>query len=163
MTSIFSFFRQRSVEQTLIPLNDLENALSQYCAPPPPDKKTGSVGSISDSTFKHITELLNHLESHRGYQGWKTRPRTYTVLRNIDRLDLFPHFIDRDVKDIAFPYTLDKLPDLIQDDDSRDKFLRHQKYVLTDASQLEEGRHAFTKNGADIFHLVRHLGRGGYG
>ncbi|KAL8732934.1 MAG: hypothetical protein Q9181_003768 [Wetmoreana brouardii] len=163
MNGIFSFFRQSSIEQTQIPISDIENALSRFCAPPPPDKKTGSVGSISDSTFKHITELLTHLESHHDHQGWKTRPRTYTVLRNIDRLDLFPHFIDRDLNDIAFPYTIDKLPDFIDEDGVRDKFLRHQKYILTDANHLEKGRHAYTKNGEDLFHLVKHLGRGGYG
>lgn len=160
---MFSFFGQRNVEHTSIPPNDLEKALSQYCTPPARQKKTGSNGSISDSTFKHISELLAHLESQNGHQGWKSRPRTYTVLRNIRRLDLFQRFIDLNLKDIAFPYTIDKLPDLIHEDGLRDEFLRHQKYVLTDASQLENGRHAYTKDGADLFHLVRHLGRGGYG
>ncbi|KAL8701886.1 MAG: hypothetical protein Q9201_004672 [Fulgogasparrea decipioides] len=145
MNNIFSFSRQRSVEQTLIPLSDIENALSRYCAPPSPEKKTGSVESISDSTFKHITDLLTHLESHHGHKGWKARPRTYTVLRNIDRLDLFPDFIDHDLNDTAFPYTIDRLPDFVYEDGARDEFLRHQK------------------NGEDLFHLVKHLGRGGYG
>ena len=59
-----------------------------------------------------------------------------------------------------------KLPDLFQDDFTRNNFLNAQKYVLTDATQLElgpEGCHAFTKNGDDLFHVIRHLGSGGHG
>ncbi|KAL8658968.1 MAG: hypothetical protein Q9202_007348 [Teloschistes flavicans] len=149
------------MEHSFIPPNDIEKALSQYCAPPVRQKKSFHSGSISDSTFKRIAELLAHLESHDGHQGWKTRPRTYTVLRNIRRLDLFPHFINHGLNDIAFPYTIDKLPDQIHEDGLRDEFLRHQRYVLTDASQLENGRHAYTKDGADLFYVGKYLGRGG--
>ncbi|KAL8877493.1 MAG: hypothetical protein Q9198_004501, partial [Flavoplaca austrocitrina] len=95
--------------------------------------------------------------------GWSDRPRTYTVLRNIKRLDLFQSFIDLGLNDIAFPYTIEKLPDLINEDDLRRQFLRHQRYILTTASHLEDGQHAHTKNGDDLFHLVRHLGRGAFG
>ncbi|KAL9024905.1 MAG: hypothetical protein Q9196_006171 [Gyalolechia fulgens] len=154
---------QRSVEQTSITVDDLDNALSQYCTPPMPDKSTGQRSSISDATFKHVTDLLKHLESHRSCQGWSVRPRMYTVLRNIGRLDLFQELIDLGLKDISFPYTVEKLPECLQEDSLRDVFLRQQQYVLTDASQLEKGRHAYTKNADDLFRVVRHLGRGGYG
>ncbi|KAL9631910.1 MAG: hypothetical protein Q9204_004013 [Flavoplaca sp. TL-2023a] len=86
-----------------------------------------------------------------------------TLLRNIKRLDLFQSFIDLDLNDIAFPYTIEKLPELLHEDDLRRGFLRHQRYVLTAASHLEDGQHAHTKNGDDLFRLVRHLGRGGFG
>ncbi|KAI4261172.1 MAG: hypothetical protein L6R42_003623 [Xanthoria sp. 1 TBL-2021] len=155
---MFSAFRQRSIDP-----HDIEKALSQFCAPPAFDKKTRCQPSISDSTFKRISELLNHLQAHQHAPGWSDRPRTYTVLRNINRLDLFQQFIDLGLNDIAFPYTIEKIPDLIQEDDLKDRFLRHQRYILTTASHLEEGRHALTKNGDDLFRLVRHLGRGGFG
>ncbi|KAI4176194.1 MAG: hypothetical protein LQ348_006052 [Seirophora lacunosa] len=155
--------RQRSVERTSIPVDDLEKALSQYCTPPMPDKLTGQRANISDGTFKHVTDLLEHLESHQSCQGWSVRPRIYTVLRNVGRLDLFQKFIDLGLKDISFPYTVEKLPSFLQEDSLRDSFLRNQKYVLTDASQLEKGRHAYTKNADDLFRVVKHLGRGGYG
>ncbi|KAL8962726.1 MAG: hypothetical protein Q9193_000913 [Seirophora villosa] len=128
-----------------------------------PDKLTGQRANISDGTFKHVTDLLKHLESHQSCQGWSVRPRIYTVLRNIGRLDLFQKFIDLGLKDISFPYTPEKLPNFLQEDSLRDSFLRNQKYVLTDASQLEKGLHAYTKNADDLFRVVKHLGRGGYG
>ncbi|KAL8681758.1 MAG: hypothetical protein Q9186_002146 [Xanthomendoza sp. 1 TL-2023] len=156
-------FRQRSIDPSRIHDGDIEKALSQLCAPPGIDKKTGSQPSISDTTFKRIAELLNHLQAHQYSHGWSDRPRTYTVLRNINRLDLFPKFIDHGLNDISFPYTIEKLPDLIQEDSLQDKFLRHQRYILTDASQLEDGVHALTKNGDDLYRLIRHLGRGGFG
>ncbi|KAL8812321.1 MAG: hypothetical protein Q9200_001127 [Gallowayella weberi] len=160
---MYNPFRQRNNDPSRIQVGDIEKALSQLCAPPATDKKTGSRSSISDTTFKRIAELLNHLEAHQSSHGWRDRPRTYTVLRNIDRLDLFPQFIDHGLSDISFPYTIEKLPDLIQEDSLKDKFLRHQKYILTDASQLEDGVHALTKNGDDLYSLIRHLGRGGQG
>ncbi|KAL8788567.1 MAG: hypothetical protein Q9213_001640 [Squamulea squamosa] len=156
-------FWQRGIDPSRIHEDDIEKALSQFCAPPAFDKKTGSQPSISDSTFKRIAELLDHLQAHQHVRGWSDRPRTYTVLRNINRLSLFPRFIKLGLNDISFPYTIDKIPDLIHDDGLKDEFLKHQKYILTNASQLEDGQHALTKDGDDIFRLVRHLGRGGFG
>lgn len=160
---MFNPFRHQSIDPGRIHEEDLEKALSQFCAPPAFDRKTGLQPSISDSAFKRIAELLIHLEAHRRLHGWSDRPRTYTVLRNLNRLDLFPHFINLGLNDISFPYTIQKLPDVVQGDDLTDRFLRHQRYILTNASQLENGRHALTKNGDDLFRLVRHLGRGGFG
>lgn len=151
-------FRQRSIGP-----DDIEKALSQFCAPPAFNKKTNSQPSISDSTFKRISDLLSHLQAAHDAHGWSNRPRTYTVLHNIQRLDLFQSFINLGLNDIAFPYTIDKIPDLIHEDDLRQRFLRHQKYVLTTASHLEDGQHAHTKNGDDLFRMVRHLGRGAFG
>ena len=160
---MYNPFRPRSTDPGRIPEDDIEKALSQFCAPPAFDKKKGSQPSISDGTFQRIAELLNHLQAHHYARGWSDRPRTYTVLRNIQRLDLFQPFIDLGLNDIAFPYTIEKIPDLIPEDDLKDRFLRHQRYILTTASQLEDGQHALTKNGDDLFRLVRHLGRGGFG
>ncbi|KAL8755687.1 MAG: hypothetical protein Q9199_003476 [Rusavskia elegans] len=159
---MYNPFRSRSTDPGRIHEDDIEKALSQFCAPPAFDRKTRCQPSISDSTFKRISELLNHLQAHHHARGWSDRPRTYTVLRNIKRLDLFQPFIDLGLNDIAFPYTIEKIPDLIQDD-LKDRFLRHQRYILTTASHLENGQHALTKNGDDLFRLVRHLGRGNFG
>lgn len=161
-----SFFRQRHTEPSLIPRVDVDKALRRYCTPPPPDEKTGIQPPISDGTFHHIASLLGHLEKHLNVKGYKDVPRTYTVLYNIGREDLLPEFINRHLADVAFPYTIEKLPDIIQDDSTRSRFLKAQKYVLTDATQLElgpEGCHASTKNGDDLFHVLKHLGSGGHG
>ena len=160
---MFSLFRQRSIDPNRLHEDDIEKALSQFCAPPGVDRKTRLQPSISDNTFKRIAELLAHLQAHYHTTGWSDRPRTYNVLRNINRLDLFQHFIDLGLKDISFPYTVEKIPDLIHEDGLKDKFLKHQRYILTNASHLENGQHALTKNGDDLYSLIRHLGRGGFG
>lgn len=165
--NFFNFgFRLKQPEAALIPVPDLEKALLQYCTPPPPDKKLSSRPCITDGAFQHIASLLEHFESHKGHEGWAKRPRTYTVLSNIGRLDLFPEFINLGLCDISFPYSREKLPRVLEDDLVCSKFMAAQQYVLTDATQLEngpDGRHALTKNGDDLYHVVRHLGRGGFG
>lgn len=166
ITMFSNLFWFRHVEPSLIPRDDIEKALRQHCTPSPPDEKTGERPPISDGAFLHIANLLKHLEKHLNVEGYHKVPRTYTVLRNIDCQDLLPEFIRRDLADIAFPYTFEKLPDLFLDDLTRSKFLKAQKYVLTDATRLEhgpEGHHASTKNGDDLFHVIRLLGNGGYG
>ena len=90
----------------------------------------------------------------------------YTVLRNISRLDLMPAFISLGLTDYSFPYSPEKLPEIIKDDSIRDNFMKAQKYVLTQATSLEngaEGIHANTKNGEDLYITMRHLGSGAYG
>ena len=156
----------RKREPTLIPRDEVERALLQLCAPPPHHKKTGSNQCITDECFQHIASLLKHLEQHLRLKGWSSRPRTYTVLRNIGCAELMPAFVALGLKDYSFPYSIDKLPDVLHDDATRDKFMEAQKYVLTQAVSLEngaEGMHAHTKNGDDLYYSIRHLGSGGYG
>ena len=77
-----------------------------------------------------------------------------------------PAFIALGLKDYSFPYSMEKLPVVLQDDVTRDKFLNAQKFALTSAVRLEEGEqgiHAHTKNGDDLYYVIRHLGSGGYG
>lgn len=158
--------RPGQAESALIPLPDLEKALLQYCTPPPSKTKSSSGPFITDEAFQHIASLLQHLESHNRREGWSKRPRTYTVLRNIDRLDLFQQFINLGLNDISFPYSREKLPKVLKDDLVCSNFMAAQQYVLTDATQLEngpDGRHTITKNGDDLYHVIRHLGRGGFG
>ena len=161
-----SFFTgPRKPELTLIPHDEVDRALHRLCTPPVHDKK-GSKGSIDDETFHRISDLLKHLEPHIKASGWSSRPRTYTVLRNIGREDLMPEFVTLGLKDYSFPYSVEKIPEVLTGDSLREKFMKAQNYVLTEASQLEngpEGRHAHTKKGEDLFHFHKHLGSGGYG
>ena len=159
------FAGTRKPELTLIPRDEVDKALHRLCTPLVHDKK-GSRASIDDETFRRISDLLKHLEPHIKAQGWSSRPRTYTVLRNIGRVDLMPEFINLGLKDYSFPYSLEKIPEMLIGDSLKEKFMNAQNYVLTDASQLEngpEGRHAHTKRGEDLFHFRKHLGSGGYG
>lgn len=159
---MFNIFGARGLETAPIPASDLERALSQSCAASK-DVKSGPRSHITDEDFRRIAGLLRHLEAHHGSSGWSDRPRTYTVLRNIGRTDLMEVFIKLGYQDYSFPYSSDKLPEALGDDALRDKFIKAQRAVLTDAIHLENGHHAYTKNGDDIFTFIRHLGRGGYG
>jgi hypothetical protein len=91
-----------------------------------------------DSDFDMISRLLGQV----GKPQWSYRPRTYAVLRMIDRIDLFDTFILEGLKDIALPYTDSRLPTSLSLT-ARSKFLQAQDLVLTKASDLEksDGRH----------------------
>src|SRR6266516_2238906 len=64
---------------------------------------------FTDSDF----DLMSRLLAQVGKPQWSSRPRTYAVLRMIDRVDLFDAFILEGLKDIAFPYTDRRLPTLL--------------------------------------------------
>lgn len=168
---MFFGWKSRDVQEavTPIPLEDIEKALSWYCTLPAVDsaRPHGKV-RFSDESIHHVAGLLEHLEWRHGRTGWKLRPRIYTVLRNIGRLDAMQAFVDRDLRDISLPYSDATLPDVLRERRSRVAFLHFQEHVLTDASKLEmgpEGGHVhFDKNGGnDHFHLMKHLGSGGSG
>ncbi|KAK0517513.1 hypothetical protein JMJ35_000668 [Cladonia borealis] len=75
-------------------------------------------------------------------------------------------FINLGLKDYSFPYSVENIPEVLTGDSWKEKFMNAQNYVLTQASQLEngpEGRHAHTKRGEDLFYFYKHLGSGGYG
>lgn len=93
---------------------------------------------FADSDFDMMSQLLNQV----GKPQWSYRPRTYAVLRMIDRIDLFDTFILEGLKDIAFPYTDSRLPNSLSPA-AKAKFLQAQNLVLTRASDLEKsgGRH----------------------
>ena len=93
---------------------------------------------FTDSDFDKIGRLLTQV----GKPQWSNRPRTYAVLRMIDQIDLFDAFILEGLKDIAFPYTNDRLPNSLNPT-VKAKFLQAQNLVLTKASDLEksDGRH----------------------
>jgi hypothetical protein len=93
---------------------------------------------FADSDFDMMSRLLTQV----GKPQWSYRPRTYAVLRMIDRIDLFDTFILEGLKDIAFPYTDSRLPTSLSPT-AKAKFLQAQNLVLTKASDLEksDGRH----------------------
>ena len=101
----------------------------------PPEAKQSQ---FADSDFDMMSWLLTQV----GKPQWSYRPRTYAVLRMIDRIDLFDTFILEGLKDIAFPYTDSRLPTSLSPT-AKAKFLQAQNLVLTKASDLEksDGRH----------------------
>jgi hypothetical protein len=96
--------------------------------------------------FDKMSELLKQ----SGHVEWSYIPRTYAVLRMIDRVDLIQHFLKGGLKDIALPYTAELLPDGLSSPATRSQFLEKQYRVLSKAKELEmeSGRHLhFTIHG----------------
>ena len=149
---------------TLIPRNDIDKALDQLCALPA-RSNANFQPCISDEDFQRVANLLRHLEIHLKQTDWCKRPRTYTVLPNIGRQDMMSAFINLGLTDYSFPYSPERIPDALEGDIVRERFMVVQSYVLSQATQLEngsDGLHAHTKNGEDLFHRIRQLGTGGY-
>lgn len=64
---------------------------------------------FTDADFDNIARLLSRV----GKPSWGQIPRTYLVLRLIDETSLMDDFVLNGVKDINFPYSLDKLPEFV--------------------------------------------------
>jgi hypothetical protein len=112
---------------------DFERAMAALFRPP-----EAKQSQFADSDFNMMSRLLTQV----GKPQWSYRPRTYAVLRIIDRIDLFDTFILEGLKDIAFPYTDSRLPTSLSPT-TKAKFLEAQNLVLTKAFDLEksDGRH----------------------
>ncbi|KAI9725790.1 MAG: hypothetical protein M1834_009739 [Cirrosporium novae-zelandiae] len=147
-----------------IPQDVIDEELDKYCKIQ--HDEDGRPLPISEVDFQHITELLRNLEAYAHISGWSRRPRTYTVLRNIRCLDLFPYFINHNLSDYSLPYTTETLPPEVADEAKREMFLRVQEAVLTPTKELEagpEGRHVrFLGSADDFFHVRRPLGEGAF-
>lgn len=125
-------------------------------------KKLFAKPKFAESDFDQVSELLSQI----GKEDWSYRPRTYAVLRIIDRIDLFDNFIIEGLKDIAFPYSANQLPQAFNGHSIRSRFLEKQNLVLTKALDLEieGGRHRHFAQDADMhFDNLGLLGRGGFG
>src|SRR5438552_15573328 len=121
------------MEDSTLRIAKFEKAMAMLFRP------TETKGSqFADSDFDMMSQLLTQV----GKPQWSHRPRTYAVLRMIDRIDLFDTFISDGLKDIAFPYTDSRLPNSLSPT-AKAKFLLTQNLVLTKASDLEksDGRH----------------------
>ena len=116
-----------------LPIADFERAMAALFRPP-----EAKQSQFADSDISMISRLLTQV----GKPQWSYRPRTYAVLRIIDRIDLFDAFILEGLKDIAFPYTNSRLPASLSPT-AKAKFLEAQNLVLTKASDLEKsnGQH----------------------
>jgi serine/threonine protein kinase len=114
-----------------------------------------------DDVFDKVAKYL----VQAGKQQWSLRPRTYIVLRLINRLDSMPAFILDGLFDIAFPYTYNRLPASLSPG-TRNAFLEQQSVVLSKAGDLEveHGRHRhFPSTAESNFVVVKQLGSGFFG
>lgn len=62
--------------------------------------------------------------------AWSAIPRTYFLLRVLDRTDLMNAFIAHKILDTSLPYSKERFPDFIRDKHVRDRFLERQALVL---------------------------------
>ncbi|OMP84546.1 Calcium/calmodulin-dependent protein kinase type 1G [Diplodia seriata] len=116
---------------------------------------------FDDETFDKITNLLACV----GRPEWSLRPRTYALLRMINRPDYMHQFVHHGLRDIHLPYDNLRLPSFL-DDASRHMFMEKQSSVLTKANalELENGRHRHFDSSADChFLILGTLGRGKFG
>ncbi|KAF4534156.1 NEK protein kinase [Lasiodiplodia theobromae] len=123
--------------------------------------QTARNAPLDQIVFDKISSLL----LSAGKRAWADRPRTYTVLRLINRIDAMDDFILNDYLDIQLPYTERRLPEILKGA-SRHTFLEKQAVVLTGANELEleRGRHRHLNvDGDTFFTILSHLGAGKYG
>jgi hypothetical protein len=114
-----------------------------------------------DEVFDKLAKYL----TQAGKQQWSLRPRTYLVLRLMNRLDSMDAFILDGLFDIAIPYTYSRLPASLTPG-TRNAFLEKQTLMMSKAGDLEmeSGRHRHFSSSADTnFVIVKQLGSGYFG
>ncbi|KAI9686825.1 MAG: hypothetical protein M1820_010545 [Bogoriella megaspora] len=150
---------------------EIEETLRRLCLPST-DRKTGSLQHIGTETIQQISNALTSLDLHeqrveqRGeHQGWRARPRTYTVLRIIQCIHLMDSFVKDGFTDIDLPYSHHTLPGFVQDESVREKFLLYQNCVLTDAREIETSdcHVSLEVSGENYFRSIATIGQGGFG
>lgn len=148
---------------------DFDAAISELFAPHINEDYMTTTRSAT--TAKHLPETLfpqlARLLELSGKKSWSLRPRTYTILRIINRLDAMNAFVSEGLYDISIPYSVRTLPDVLKNPSARAKFFEVQPLVLCQqASAVESGesRHRhFAEDGDIHFVPVRELGSGGFG
>jgi hypothetical protein len=98
---------------------------------------------LTDSDFDRLSDLL----VLRDKREWALRPRTYAVLRLMNRLDVMGTFIHKGFNDFHIPYHVDRLSSIFRDSSSREEFTEKQILVMTKESgkaydlERSQGRH----------------------
>ncbi|KAF4307192.1 rho gtpase activator [Botryosphaeria dothidea] len=115
---------------------------------------------LSDAEIEQISTLLESQSS-----GWSKAPRTYIVLWNIGRLDLFHDLLELGFSDFCFPLEPTALPPSLEPSVRR-AIVQCQRIILTKSVDLEKGengRHRhFGKDDHLPFRIQKRLGAGGY-
>lgn len=157
---------QRPAGQAADVDDDVEAAIAALIPPiglGPNGLPTPGLKPLPDSIYPRIARLLEL----QGKHSWSLRPRTYTLLRLIDRLDAMGVFTSEGLFDVSLPYNEKTLPEGLKAPSARRKFLDLQPLVLSEqAADVEssEGRHRhFGIDGDNYFVQVRPLGRGAFG
>ncbi|RTE68826.1 hypothetical protein BHE90_016797 [Fusarium euwallaceae] len=144
-------------------LDPIDRALAELIPTLDPGLNPGSRKPFSDSIYPRVSRLLEL----KNKETWSLRPRTYTVLRLINRLDAMNSFVSEGLYDISLPYSERMLPDGLKGASARAKFIDLQGLVLSEqaaAVESGEGRHRhFAIDGDNYFTPIKPLGKGGFG
>lgn len=162
--SILRAFVTPSFAPKRIPPDELDKALDKWCEPPlENDFRRPKI--LSATAFKNIRNLLSHYDDPIKQKEWALRPRIFTILRNIQRLDTMPDFVACKIMDDMLPFNEHELPPSLGH--SRHAFVSLQACCLTEAVELEKGdkgKHVqFSHNGDLHFIQIAELGSGGFG
>ena len=111
----------------------------------------------------HFDSLSIALMDEVKKQQWSSRPRTWYILHEMNRLDTMNAFIYQGLNDTSLPHRRDSLPETLNADEAR-AFLQLQDLILSDILHLEHGKHVTLKNGDILFEKKTHrLGHGSQG
>ncbi|KAF1832875.1 kinase-like protein [Decorospora gaudefroyi] len=147
--------------EVTIPSAVLDNYVGKLIAQIEDEYRTKS--ECEAANFDRLTGLLVEM----GKASWALRPRTYTVLRMIQCLDVMDSFVEQALLDINFPYTEKRLPASLSEMPDRMRFIEMQDHVLSaakDIEDIENQRHVnLGKPGDENFDMLYSLGRGGFG
>ena len=120
------------MSQAAIPYDVLDNHAAKLVLQVQEEYRSKS--RCEEANFHRLASILAEM----GKSSWALRPRTYTVLRMIDRLDAMDSFVQLDLRDIHFPYTEPRLPATLSETSDRSRFIEAQDHVLTAAKDVED-------------------------
>ena len=119
--------------------------------------------SASQELDAHFDNLSIALMDEIKNQQWSSRPRTWYVLHEMNRLDTMTAFIYQGLNDTSLPHRRDSLPETLNADDAQ-AFLELQELIPSDILHLEKGKHVTLKNGDVLFEKrTQKLGYGSQG
>lgn len=103
------------------------------------EQEMGLKRPYSDDVMTRIADLLSAV----GKERWAERPRTYLVLRLIEKVKSMDDLVLDGFKDIDFPYTELTMPPSIIESGAQRAFLNAQRYVLSERSAdlVRGGKH----------------------
>jgi|SRR5579862_3325452 len=143
--------------------DEFEKVVTELLPSPMQDDRPAKMKPLKDSLLPRIARLLELFGKHT----WSRRPRTYVILRMINRVDAMDAFVAEGLYDISLPYSQRTLPSVIKNPSARSKFLALQPLVLSEQAltvENGEGRHRhFVEDGDVHFKPIKRLGQGGFG
>lgn len=111
----------------------------------------------------HFENLSAALTDEIKNPQWSSRPRTWYILHELNRLDTMNAFIYQGLNDTSLPHRRDSLPEILNADDAR-AFLELQELITSDILQFEKGKHVTLKSGDILFEKrTQRLGCGSQG